>query len=190
MTVSHAYVCGLDRPFGAEIGTLLEARGFTVATANEVPDRIDVLIFNRPVAGGALRFDSITDADFDTVMDDMVYDVAATARRLLPRLAAGSRIVLVGSRGHLGAWGGVHLMAASAALAGMMRCMALEFAGRNVSVNLVAAGLIHDSWDTPAARRHVATVACLLAEADTGLVGETLIVDGGRSLRMSESKGR
>ena len=81
-------------------------------------------------------------------------------------------------------------MAASAAMAGMTRSMALELAVDGISVNHVAAGFAGAPWDTPESRRCVANTVCYLAAPDTGLVGETLIVDGGRSLRMSESRRR
>ena len=187
MTAPVAYIVGLERPFGTEISVALTGRGVRIAD-NDAETRLDIVVVNRPVTATQLRFDAVTAADFDTAMSDMLYDVVETVQSLLPHLSAGSRIVLVGSRGHLGAWGGAHLMAASAALAGMMRTMALELAGNGIAVNLAAAGFIGTPWDTPAARRQVANAVCLLAEADTGLVGETVIVDGGRSLRMSESR--
>ena len=189
MSGRFALIDGRDRPFGAEISAALESRGFTLDDKGAAR-RIDVLAVNRPVTLTAQRFDEVSDAVFDAAMDDILLSTVGTVRELLPRLAPQARIVLIGSRGHLGASGGAHLMAASAALAGAMRCMALEFAGRGVSVNLVAAGFVGGSWDTPAARREVAETVCMLAEPGTGLVGETLIVDGGRSLRMSESRRR
>lgn len=187
MTTPIAHIVGQERPFGVEIATALVTRGVALS-AGLSTGHIDILVINRPVTVTQLRFGDVTDADFDAAMGDGLYDVVEAVQAALPTLAPGSRIVLVSARGHLGAWGGVHLMAASAALAGVMRTMALELVGRNIAVNLVAAGFIGTAWDTPAARRQVANAVCLLAEPDTGLVGETLIVDGGRSLRMSESR--
>ncbi len=187
MTTQIAHIVGVERPFGTEIAEALEGRGVTLADGDTAP-HIDVLVVNRPVVITQLTFADLTDADFDAAMNDLLYSVVQTVQSALPRLSAGSRVVLVGSRGHLGAWGGAHLMAASAALAGVMRTMALELAGNGLSVNLVAAGFIGTPWDTPASRQHVANAVCMLAEANTGLVGEIIIVDGGRSLRMSESR--
>lgn len=192
MTQPVAHIDGVDCPFGAEISVALHARGVAIA-AMKTSENNDILIVNRPVSVTQLRFDAVTDADFDAAMSDMLYDVVEIVQSAVPRLLAGGRIVLVGSRGHLGAWGGVHLMAASAALAGMMRTMALELAssgpaGKGIAVNLVAAGFVGSTWDTPGSRRQVANAVGFLAEPDTGLIGETVIVDGGRSLRMSESR--
>jgi NAD(P)-dependent dehydrogenase (short-subunit alcohol dehydrogenase family) len=189
MTTPRAQIHGQDRPFGNEIHAALIARGTRIA-ADSAVERFDILVINRPVETSLTRFDAVTDADFDDAMADMLYGVVEIVQASLSQLRSGGRIVLVGSRGHLGAWGGVHRMAASAALAGLMRTMALELAARDIAVNLVAAGFVGTAWDTPASRRQVANAVCLLAEADTGLVGETIIVDGGRSLRMSESKSQ
>ena len=189
MMASAAHVFGLDRPFGAEINAALNARGIRHAEVGAT-EPIDILVINRPVIASLLHFADVTDADFDAAMSDMLYDVVEIVQTSLPRVPPGSRIVLVGSRGYLGARGGVHLMAASSALAGLMRTMALELAGQGIAVNLVAAGFVGTPWDTPASRRQVANAVCMLAEADTGLVGETVIVDGGRSLRMSESRSQ
>ena len=199
MSGSNAIVTGAARPFGAEIVAALRAEGYVV-TAFDDPTHlltegagttdIAVLVINAPVTETNQPFDSITDAEFEDALADQLYDLVAVAQAVLPKLLRGGRIVNVGSRGHLGAWGGAHLMAASAAMAGMTRSMALELAAHGISVNHVAAGFAGTSWDTPENRRYVANTVCHLAASDTGLVGETLIVDGGRSLRMSESRRR
>ncbi len=189
MSPSSLLLFGRDRPFGIEIAAAFMTRGNLHADRTGT-EPIDILVINRPVTASSLRFDAVTDVDFEAAMTDMVYDIVDIVQASLPRLASGSRVVLVGSRGFLGAWGGVHLMAASAALAGLARTMALELAERGIAVNLVAAGLIGTPWDTPTARRQVAATVCMLAEPETGLVGETIIVDGGRSLRMSESRNQ
>ena len=199
MSGPNAIVVGEARPFGAEIVAALRVNGYMVATfadtsrvgAEEsgVTD-VEVLVINAPVTEANRSFDSITDAEFDGALTEHLYDIVAVAQHVLPKMLRGGRIVNVGSRGHLGAWGGAHLMAASAAMAGMTRCMALELAADGISVNNVAAGFAGTSWDTPENRRNVANTVCHLAAPNTGLVGETLIVDGGRSLRMSESRRR
>ncbi len=81
-------------------------------------------------------------------------------------------------------------MAASAGLAALTRSMALEFLHEGISANHVAAGFAGTAWDTPQARAQVAQAAMMLAARGQGLVGETIIVDGGQSLRMSESRSR
>ena len=199
MSGPRAIVVGVARPFGAEIVAALRTNGYTVATVAD-PAHVDAddlgatevaaLVINAPVTEANVAFDSITDAAFEGALADHLYDIVAVTQQVLPKMQRGGRIVNVGSRGHLGAWGGAHLMAASAAMAGMTRSMALELAADGISVNHVAAGFAGSSWDTPESRRAVANTVCHLAAPNTGLVGETLIVDGGRSLRMSESRRR
>ena len=199
MSGSNAIVVGAARPFGAEIVAALHAAGYVVssiATPSQLHAEgagttdVAVLVINAPVTEANQPFDAITDAEFEDALAHQLYDIVAVAQAVLPRMLRGGRLVNVGSRGHLGAWGGAHLMAASAAMAGMTRSMALELAADGISVNHVAAGFSGTSWDTPENRRYVANTVCHLAASDTGLVGETLIVDGGRSLRMSESRRR
>jgi NAD(P)-dependent dehydrogenase (short-subunit alcohol dehydrogenase family) len=102
----------------------------------------------------------------------------------------GARIVFVGSRGHLGAWGGVHLMAAGAALVAMMRSMAMELAQEGIRVNMVAADFAHDRGDTPTLRAAISHAVEFLCAAELGISGETLLIDGNASLRMGEARDR
>ena len=196
MSRATAIVVGAARPFGAEIVAALRANGYAVTSVAEVAgalpviDDVAVLVINAPIEAAKTAFDDITDAAFEAALTDQLFDVVAVAQAVLLSMPRGGRIVNVGSRGHLGAWGGAHLMAASAAMAGMTRSMALELAADGIGVNHVAAGFAGSSWDTPESRCHVATAVCHLAAPNTGLVGETLIVDGGSSLRMSESRRR
>ena len=194
----RALIVGAERAFGAEISAGLSQRGFDTVRASPggieaalaSGGAIDALIVNAPVTLPNVPFAEISDADFDAAMQDLLYDTVSAGQAALPFLRRGGAIVHVGSRGYLGAWGGAHLMAASAALAAMTRCMALELADEGISVNHVAAGFAGTPWDTPQARAQVAQAACMLCEPGTGLAGQTLIVDGGRSLRMSESRRR
>ena len=73
-------------------------------------------------------------------------DVAATlANSLLPRMTAGGRMVLIGSRTASGAAGRSQYAATKAALLGMARSWAAELAPRGITVNVVAPG----ATDTP-----------------------------------------
>lgn len=66
------------------------------------------------------------------------------AERLLnaarPQLAAGARVVLIGSRTASGAAGRSQYAATKAALLGMVRSWALELAAQGITVNVVAPG--------------------------------------------------
>jgi 3-oxoacyl-[acyl-carrier protein] reductase len=199
-----ALVLGAARPFGAEIVARLEKAGYATVAADPAgndPARaaapfadlptLDVLVFNVPVTAGQEKFLEISDADFRLALRDSLYDLVAAGQAAVPRMKQGGRIVHVASRGHLGAWGGAHLMAAGAALVGMSRSMALELASRNIRVNVVAADFAEGKWDNPAARAQVAGTVAYLASDDSALMtGETLLLDGARSLRMSEAAQR
>ncbi|WP_288462790.1 SDR family oxidoreductase [uncultured Pseudomonas sp.] len=119
--------------------------------------------------------------------------------RLIERLAAGGRIVLIGSRTMQGAAGRSQYAATKAALVGLVRSWALELASRGITVNLVAPG----ATETPMLRdpgragtpprlpplgryvqpEEVAGLTAFLLGPDAGaLTGQTLTVCGGASL--------
>lgn len=196
-----AVVVGADRAFGAEIVAGLTAAGYRTsgvpadakvlrATVDALAS-VEVLVINVPTQAGAQRFLDISDAEFDLAMRDSLFDVLGAGQAVLPRMPRGGRIVTVASRGHLGAWGGAHLMAASAAVLGLNRSMALELVERGIRVNVVAPDFIGGKWDTPDDRASVADAAIFLAApGNRQLTGETMLLDGARSLRMSESRRR
>ena len=180
---------GSARDFGAELAARFAADGATVLTSPTETGPIDVLVVNVPVGRTATKFLDIADADLAAALDMLVFDVVDTVQAALPRMDRGARVVVVSARGHLGAWGGAHLMAANAALMGLVRSMALEFSERAIRVNALAPDFTGERWDTPAARAEVAEAAAFLARDGLSLLsGQTLLLDGMRSLRMTESR--
>ena len=199
-TAPIAAMVGGQRCHGPAIAARLEHDGYAVLPLRGGDAAIDgqdgvpadtavaLLVVNVPVARAGLRFADIGDADFDAALQDQVFDTVATIQAVLPRMGAGSRIVLVGARGHLGAWGGAHHMAAGAALVALVRSLALELAPQGIRVNLVAADFVEaDTTGTPASPA-IARAVSYLGDADTGVSGETLLMDGNAGLRMSESR--
>ena len=191
---------GAQAPFGAEIAQRL-ARGNTpvlpldgpalaawLAEPDHATKTVDALVVNVPVERSALRFDAVDDAAFEQALETQLVDVVQVTQAALPRMGPGARIVFIGSRGHLGAWGGVHQMAASAALVAMARSMALELAADGIRVNMVAAEFVHDRGDTPGLRAGIAHAVEFLCAPELGLSGETLLIDGNAALRMSEAR--
>ncbi|MDD0838216.1 SDR family oxidoreductase [Curvibacter sp. HBC61] len=146
------------------------------------------LVLMTPTALSHRRFEDITDADFETALEQQLFSVVRVVQQVLPHLSSGAQIVHVGSRGHLGAWGGVHQMAASAALAAMSRSMALELQAEGISVNLVAAEFAHERQDSPENRGAVAHAVSLFAAPTNRITGQHLVIDGLSSLRMSEAR--
>ncbi|MFN0130763.1 MAG: SDR family NAD(P)-dependent oxidoreductase [Verrucomicrobiales bacterium] len=122
-------------------------------------------------------------------------------RRLLPIMPAGSAILGVSSEGaHRAALQYTLVGSSKGALEALMRHMAVELAPRGVRVNVISPGPLHtDVWKVlpdstqrleTAARRsplgrlvsvdEVARVAQFLcSEAASGIVGQTVVVDGG-----------
>ncbi len=148
----------------------------------------DALVTLTPTTRSNLAFDDIDDAAFEAALDAQLLSVVRTAQAALPRLHEGARIVHVGSRGHLGAWGGVHQMAASAGLVAMTRSMALELQSEGFTVNLVASEFNHERQDTPRNREAVAHAVSMLASPHNSITGQCLVIDGLASLRMSEAR--
>ena len=187
MTAFHLH--GADRPFGAEIHARLLHEGYDAAQTGGEP--IDVLVVNAPVTLGGERFDAIADHAFHAAMEKLLFEIVETAQAALPRMGRGGRIVHVAARGHLGAWGGAHWMAANAALIAMTRSMALELAEDGIRVNALAPDFAGERWETPGTRAELAAAVAFLANGETSqLTGETLLLDGARSLRMSEARRR
>ena len=132
------------------------------------------------------------------------------AVKFKPHMATGSRIVAISSEGAQRAvdeYGAVG--SSKAALEALCRQMAAEWAGDGIGVNLVSPGLLET--DTLAALEHaqdrvdrekqasplgrlvrleeVATaVHFLCSRASDGIVGQTLVIDGGK--RISALRGR
>ena len=186
--MTAAWLVGGARPFGAEIAAGLVAEGYQLCDPKSTTP-LDVLVINVPVSRGNIRFADITDADLSEALQALVYDVIETVQAALPRLAPGGRIVVVAARGHLGAWGGVHLMAANAALIALMRSMAMEFSNRGLRVNALAPDFAGEPWDTPAARADIADAAIFLARPGLQAIsGQTLLFDSMQSLRLTESR--
>ncbi len=121
------------------------------------------------------------------------------AEVLAPRMAAGGRIVLIGSRTAAGAPGRSRYAATKAALVAMARSWAAELAGRGVTVNVVAPAATETPMLTDPQRAGVApvlppigryirpeevaaAVAFLLSREADAITGQTLTICGGASL--------
>ncbi len=123
---------------------------------------------------------------------------------LLPRLRAGSSVLAVSSEVAARAVPFYTVVGASnGALEAMARHLAVELAQRGVRVNILAPGsILTDAWDafpdkeerlkkeearTPRGRlttpEEVAQVAQFLcSDAASGIVGQTVVVDGGKGI--------
>lgn len=190
---------GSQHPLAGAVQQRLQADGHAVlalaagddaALAAALADgsRRDALVLVTPTTLSGLAFDAIDDAAFEAALEAQLLVVVRSVQAALPWLAPGAQIVIVGSRGHLGAWGGVHQMAASAGLVAMARSMALELQPDGLGVNLVASEFSGGRHDTPQQRAAVAHAVAMLCARGHGITGQCLVIDDLAALRMSESR--
>ena len=188
---------GAEEACGADLLARMTSNGYDVisvahgdseALQQAASQPVAVLIVNTPVAKTSLRFNDVTDDDVSEALQRQLYNVVQAAQTVLPAMQPGARIVNIGSRGHLGAWGGVHLMAASAAMVAMTRCMSLELEADGITVNMIAAEFTGARTDTPKNRAAIVNAASFFASEGVGVSGETMVIDGHAALRMGEAR--
>ncbi|MDQ7858898.1 MAG: glucose 1-dehydrogenase [Armatimonadota bacterium] len=180
----------------------------TVETALATFGRLDILYNNAAMVSrepdGDVGLEAIALETWERILAVNLTGVFLGCRAAIPEMArrgGGSVIItasvgaLVGQRAHNHAY-----VASKAALLGLTRNLALEYAGRGVRVNCLAPGQIRTAmmaelYDDPARRawfeamtpmgrfgeaREVAAAALFLASDESSFVtGSVLVVDGG-----------
>lgn len=147
------------------------------------------------------RFEEITQEDFQLMLEVNLLGVFSAAQEVLSRMSAGGRIVTVSSRAAIGGTNFAHYVASKAGVIGLTRAMAMELRDRQIAVNSVAPGFT----DTPMTRSMpedqyakaqslepsgaaadpadiASAIAFLVNPATRFITGQTLFVDGGKSL--------
>lgn len=175
---------------------------------------LDALINAHGVPGPVKPIAELTAADWREVLAVNLLGAVATTTAAIPHLRArgGGAIVNVVSIDALQAEPNVAPYGASkAALAAFTRYCACELADDNIRANAVApgwvrtrmtqpffeaAGVENVRWDTnmlgrPAEPAELANVICFLASpASSYITGETLVADGGQTVKIRELRGR
>lgn len=172
-------------------------------TVEEALGPVEVLVSNAGITRDSLLL-RMSEEDFAAVLDTNLtggYRVLRRGARSMLRARWG-RVILVSSVVGLGGQAGQANYAASkAGLVGLARSVAKEFAGRNVTVNVVAPGPIEtDMIDALSEKRQaeirsavplgrfgttaeVAATVCFLVSPEAGYItGAVIPVDGGLSM--------
>lgn len=145
-------------------------------------------------------FDELVEDDFRRMLDVHVIGTFIVSQEAARRMSAGGRIVNMTSRTYIGSANFAHYVAAKSAVVGLTRAMAMDLGAREISVNAVAPGLV----DTPLPRALPSDLLDHLMTLEPGgkmtdpaviadtvafvgrpggyLNGQTIIVDGGKSL--------
>ena len=174
-------------------------RASVVAALNAQP-RVDVMVCAAGIYNDAKLLDLTEDA-FRQMLDVNVIGTFIPAQEAARRMQAGGRIVTISSRGALGGTRFAHYVASKAAVIGLTRAMAMELRDSRIAVNSVAPGFtdtprtrsapaeMFAAWEglepagTAAAPAEIANAIAFFAAPTTSFVtGQTLFVDGGKSL--------
>lgn len=191
-------------------GGKAEALGFDVANMKATEDaiadvakrhgRLDVLVANAGISVDALLL-RLKEEDFDRIMAVNVKGAIAASRaaiKVMMRAKNGRVVFLSSIVGESGNGGQTAYAASKAAILGVTKSLAKEYASRNITVNAVAPGFIETDMTTvitadmkvellkqiPLGRTGkseevAATVAFLASDEAAYVTGETLRVNGG-----------
>ncbi len=186
----------------------LDVRGTALDVTNEASmvaafeslPRLDAVVAAAGVAS-VVPVEKLSAAEFRRVVDVNLTGVFLAMREATRRMQAGGRIVAVSSRGVLGDRNTSHYIASKAGVVGLVRAIAFEMRSRLISVNAVAPGFTdtdmirelgaeamgaaaaREPRGRPADPAEIAHAISFLCSPLTQFItGQTLFVDGGKSL--------
>ncbi|TRZ69220.1 MAG: SDR family oxidoreductase [Comamonadaceae bacterium] len=162
--------------------------------------RIDVMVCAAGIYNDAALLD-LTEEAFRRMLEVNVIGTFIPAQEAARRMKPGGRIVTISSRGALGGTRFAHYVASKAAVIGLTRAMAMELRPLQIAVNSVAPGFtdtpmtrsapkeMFEAWEElepsgkAATPDQIAHSIAFLASPETSFItGQTLFVDGGKSL--------
>lgn len=205
-TAAAEEVCGQARDFGVnakiyrcDVADFEESKN---VCANILADfgSVDILVNNAGMAKDNLLL-RMSEADFDAVIDvnlkGTFYFIKHLSRSIL-KSKAGRIINISSVAGMMGNVGQANYSAAKAGVIGLTKTMAKEFAGRNVTCNVIAPGFIETDMTAAlpqAVKDYVGTavplkrmgtadevanaVLFLASDLSSYITGEVIRVDGG-----------
>lgn len=172
----------------------------SVAAALAETLRIDVIVTAAGIYNDAPFLD-LGEDEFRRMLDVNVVGTFIPAQEAARRMQRGGRIVTISSRGALGGTRFAHYVASKAAVIGLTRAMAMELRAAGIAVNSIAPGFtdtpmtrsappeMFAAWENlepsgkAASPDEIANaVSFLAAPSTTFITGQTLFVDGGKSL--------
>lgn len=191
--------------FQGDVTRREDLRRFFAAIAGQF-DQLDGLFVNAGQAAFA-PLDAVTDEQIAALLDVNFMGAIRTVQQALPLLREGSTIVLTSSMyTAIGVPGSSIYTASKAALESLARSLSAELVGRGIRVNAIRAGNIltplYDRLGMPPSVLEAAkaaeveqvpmkrfgeadelarTALFLLSPDSSYILGETLVIDGGRS---------
>ncbi|HSC86500.1 MAG TPA: 3-oxoacyl-ACP reductase family protein [Polyangiaceae bacterium] len=162
--------------------------------------RLDILVVSAGISIDALML-RLKEEDFDTILNVNLKGAVAAAKaalKVMMKQRAGRIVFLSSVVGEAGNAGQTAYAASKAALLGVTKSLAKEYAGRNVTVNAVTPGYIATDMTAaltdeqraamltgvplgrPGEPREIAATVAFLASDEAGYItGQTLRVNGG-----------
>ncbi|HEX4077526.1 MAG TPA: SDR family oxidoreductase [Rhizomicrobium sp.] len=146
-------------------------------------------------------FEEVAEEDFRRIFNVNVMGVFLLAQEGLKRMDRGGRIIMISSRGVLDDRNTSPYIASKSAVVGLVRALAAELRERGIIVNVVAPGFtetpmvkifpkdVYEAASKREPRGHAAdpseiapAIAFLTSPEAASITGQTLFVDGGKSL--------
>lgn len=165
--------------------------------------RLDVLVNNAAIFWDG-KFDQIAEDELRKMYDVNVIGAFVMAQEAIKAMERGARIINIASRAYLAGFAHAAYITSKAGVIGLTRSMAIDLAGRGISVNAIAPGLIETDMFrslTPERQKELIAkqptgaigqpediangIAFFASPRTRNVTGQILTLDGGRSMGIS-----